>query len=408
MAFNDPRNAASLFTRDFYFKDAGNRPIPANRALISRGDGGTYWSDASTPQTAFNFLRASTINYAASNATNTLWFEPGVGIQFYSSIQTGIPVVYIANQGPQTLDVVGQSSINLYGLPNMLYGGRTLTFAGTGDTNIYVSDATVIFDTNNASTFSSIQGLQEDTSELFSTSQGLADEIEGVIDTVNTLLISSAVSTFWSTLIYTKNLAEGLSTFTYSAFTVNGDSLTVNYSSVYISSLTVDIINAAALNIPIVSTFSSLYWSSGFGVTTQTSNLYLSTIRGNTSPLINFDNSNNRIGINLGQTPPRATVDVNGIVFANNFVTASDRRLKTAISPLITTYIPDAYRFNWVKDGTTDIGCMADEVERIVPECVTLGADGYKAVNYSKLVPYCFALIKELGERVNSLESKAH
>ena len=71
MAFNDPRNANSLFTRDIFFKDAGNRPIAANKALLARGDGGTYWAECgSTPQVAFNFLRASTIEYAACNTSN--------------------------------------------------------------------------------------------------------------------------------------------------------------------------------------------------------------------------------------------------------------------------------------------------------------------------------------------------
>lgn len=403
MAFNDPRNAGSLFTRDFYFKDAGNRPIPANKALISRGDGGTYWANASTPQTAFNFLRASTIVYSASNVNNTLYFEPGTGIEFYSTTAiTGEPIIWIANQGPETLAVApAGSTINLYGLQDTLTGGRTLTFYGKGDTAIYVSSSTVVFDTNNTSTFSSIQGLQEDTQELFSTSQGLEDEIQGILGTVNTLLISSAVSTFWSTLIYTKNLAEGLSTFTYSTFTVNGDTLNINYPDVYISSLTVD-----QLNVPLTSTFSSLYWSSGFGVTTQTSNLYLSTIVGDTSPIINFDNANNRIGINLGQTPPRATVDVSGIVFANAFVTTSDQRLKTAVEPLRIVGLPEAYRFSWIRDSTADVGCMADEVEAVAPECVAVGGDGYKAVNYSKLVPYCLAAIKELTARVAAMEAK--
>lgn len=411
MAFNDPRNAGSFFTRDFYFKDAGNRPIPANKALISRGDGGTYWSDASTPQTAFNFFRASTILYGASNTNNTIWLEPGPGIQFYSTINiAGDPIVWIANQGPETLAIAqSASTINLYNLPDSLTGGKTLTFAGVGDANIYISSTTVFFAVNNTSTISSITGLQQDTQELFSTSQGLEDEIQGILGTVNTLLISSAVSTFWSTLVYTKNLAESLSTFTYSTFTVNNDILNINVPTVYISSLIVDQINIPFGNLStlLVSTFSSLYWSSGFGVITQTSNLYVSTIIGDTSPLINFDNSNNRIGINLGQTPPRATVDVSGIVFANAFVTTSDRRLKTALEPLHTIGLPAAYRYSWIRDGSADVGCLADEVELVAPECVTVGGDGYKAVNYSKLVPYCLTAIKELTARVSALESRA-
>jgi hypothetical protein len=402
MAFNDPRNAASLLTRDFYFKDNGNRPIAANRVLAARGDGGTYWLDGSiSTQTAFTSFRASSIQYSASNVNNTIWIEPGTGITFYSTIESGKPVTWIASQGPQTLNVVGQSSIDLLNLPDTVDGGKTLTLQGSGDVQLYVSDATVTFEANNASTFSSITGLQETNENILSTTQSVENQLSNLTNTVDTLLISSSVSTFWSTLIYTKHIAEDLSTFTYSTFQVSNEVLNITYPKVFISSLKYN-----ELDGPFRSTFSTIFWSSASGLNTRTSNLYLSTINGITSPIITFDNVFNRIGINLGQTPPRATVDVSGIVFANNFVTSSDRRLKTAVEPLFANSLPEAYRFTWIRDGTTDIGCMADEVETIAPECVTVGGDGYKAVNYAKLVPYCFSVIKELRARVEALESR--
>jgi hypothetical protein len=405
MAFNDPRNTNSLFTREILFRDGGNRPIPNNRALLARGDGGTYWADTtvSTQQQSFTAFRASTINYTAANACNTLWIEPGTGIQFYSTIEAGRPVTWIASKGPETLNVVGQGSIDLLNLPDNLTTGRTLTFKQAGDLYIHVSDATVTFDANNTSSFSTIVSLQETTAELQSTTQGILDEVKDVENTINTLLLSSAVSTFWSTLMYTKDLAESLSTFTYSTFNISSGVLNITYPDVFISSLTVNEFKG-----PFRSTFSSIYWSSAFGVETQTSNITISTIRNfNYAPLINFDNVNNRIGINLGLTPPRTTVDVNGIVYGSAFVTSSDRRLKTDIQPFISNKIPEAYRFTWIRDGTSDIGCMADEVEAVAPECVIVGADGFKAVNYSKLVPVCLSLIKDLTERVRALENRS-
>jgi hypothetical protein len=96
----------------------------------------------------------------------------------------------------------------------------------------------------------------------------------------------------------------------------------------------------------------------------------------------------------------------NGIVFADNFVTASDRRLKTDVTPLLPTSIPGGYRFSWLRGGGVDVGCMADEVEAVLPECVTVGADGFRAVDYARLVPYCFTLIRDLRDRVEALESR--
>lgn len=69
---------------------------------------------------------------------------------------------------------------------------------------------------------------------------------------------------------------------------------------------------------------------------------------------------------------------------------ASDRRLKKNISELFTDENGITwYSFEFIdpeKYGEgTRIGVMADEVEKIIPEAVFVGADGYKMVDYSKL-----------------------
>jgi hypothetical protein len=407
MAFNDPRNANALFAREFLFKDQGNRPIAANKALLARGDGGTYWASVgSTPVVAFNYLHASSIFYSASNASsNVLWFESGVGVQFYSTIDGGQPKTWIAATGPETLRLANpgfpSQNINLNSLPNDVDTGNTLTFVGEGDVRISKSTGAVFFSAQTGpSTVSTIVGLQTETANLNSTSISLSATVSTLYEEANLFYVSTSVSSFYSTLIYTKDLAESLSTYVYSTFNVVGSTMTIATPHVFISSLTVN-----ELNYPDMfrSTFSSIYWSSAVGVTTRTSNLYVSTIDGDNSPVIIFDNVNNRIAINQ-KAPPRATVDISGIVFANNFVTSSDRRLKTDVRPYISNGAPNAYNFKWIRDGTPDIGCMADEVEAIAPECVHVGGDGYKAVNYAKLVPVCFALIKGLQERVSALE----
>lgn len=124
------------------------------------------------------------------------------------------------------------------------------------------------------------------------------------------------------------------------------------------------------------------------------------------SPIFTFDMTNRRVGVNLGPTQqPRATMDVSGIVFATNFVTSSDRRLKSNISSLIAPpLIPRAYRYHNNETNEEDIGVMADEVEAILPECVYTRPDGYKAVSYIKLVPLCLSLIQALTERLSVLE----
>ena len=147
-----------------------------------------------------------------------------------------------------------------------------------------------------------------------------------------------------------------------------------------------------------------LYFNNATGGMANVSSICVSTIDGYSSPIFTFDKINNRVGLNLGQIQPRATFDVNGTIYANNFVTSSDRRLKTDIKKLeglsyISTY---SYKFN----GEDDIGVLADEVETVAPSCVYTRPDGFKAVSYQKLVPVLLSYIHDLNTRLKKMEKK--
>jgi len=188
--------------------------------------------------------------------------------------------------------------------------------------------------------------------------------------------------------------------------------LWLNTSNVTISNLNVQTINGqpqvtSSFN---ASTFSTLTWFTGYGVNTVLSSLRVSTVMGNgILPILTMDGVNRRVGVNLGSVQqPRATLDVNGIVYAANFVTTSDRSLKWNIrdlEPVQPADLPKAYRFASAEAPAGDIGCMADEVERVAPECVYTTPSGTKAVAYMKLVPLCFQTIRDLADRVKALES---
>ena len=147
-----------------------------------------------------------------------------------------------------------------------------------------------------------------------------------------------------------------------------------------------------------------LHFMNAEGGMANVSSICVSTIDGYSSPIFTFDKVNNRVGLNLGQIQPRATFDVNGTIYANNFVTSSDRRLKTDIKKLeglsyISTY---SYKFN----GEDDIGVLADEVETVVPACVYTRPDGFKTVSYQKLVPVLLSYIHDLNTRLKKMEKK--
>lgn len=65
---------------------------------------------------------------------------------------------------------------------------------------------------------------------------------------------------------------------------------------------------------------------------------------------------------------------------------SSDRRLKKGITRIGTLANGLAvYTFEYIWGGGQQVGVMADEVERVLPEAVITGSDGYKLVNYAML-----------------------
>ena len=93
--------------------------------------------------------------------------------------------------------------------------------------------------------------------------------------------------------------------------------------------------------------------------------------------------------------------------------TSSDERLKD--NKLVIENSLDkvgklkGYEFDWndkqdIYEGH-DIGIIAQEVEKVVPEIVETREDGYKAVKYDKLVPLLINAINELKAEIEELKS---
>ena len=86
----------------------------------------------------------------------------------------------------------------------------------------------------------------------------------------------------------------------------------------------------------------------------------------------------------------------------------SDQRLKqnieTILEPLYTVSNLRGVKFDWVKNKQTSLGVIAQEVEEVLPFLVSEDSEGTKSVNYSALVGLLIESIKQLNQKVNSLE----
>ena len=119
-------------------------------------------------------------------------------------------------------------------------------------------------------------------------------------------------------------------------------------------------------------------------------------------------------GIGVGTAPS----GVVGAILATNDVVAfasSDERLKENVASIENAVEKveaiGGYTYNWIPmEGVhvygdmKDIGVIAQEIEKVLPELVSDRENGYKAVKYDKLTAVLIEAVKELSERVKVLE----
>jgi hypothetical protein len=103
----------------------------------------------------------------------------------------------------------------------------------------------------------------------------------------------------------------------------------------------------------------------------------------------------------------RAASDI--IAFAS-----SDKRLKdnikTISNPISKILQISGYTFNWNEKQDTykgqDVGVVAQEIEKVLPEIVEERENGYKAVKYEKIVPLLIEAIKDQQKQIDELKNK--
>ena len=91
---------------------------------------------------------------------------------------------------------------------------------------------------------------------------------------------------------------------------------------------------------------------------------------------------------------------------------ASDKRLKDNVTPISNPIKKilqiGGYSFDWNEKQDTykghDIGVIAQEVEKVLPEVVETRENGYKAVKYQKMVPLLIEAIKDQQKQIDELK----
>ena len=132
--------------------------------------------------------------------------------------------------------------------------------------------------------------------------------------------------------------------------------------------------------------------------------------------------------VHIGGTgDPVISLKVTGEIYATNNITAyysSDITLKDNVRPIESAIFKvqqiRGVTFDWNEKSSKlqqekghDVGLIAQEVEKVLPEVVQIRPDGIKAVAYEKVVPLLVEAIKEqqtliedLSNRIKTLEER--
>ena len=127
-----------------------------------------------------------------------------------------------------------------------------------------------------------------------------------------------------------------------------------------------------------------------------------------------------RMHIGAGTDPSSIQLQVTGQIASTDNITAyysSDISLKDNLRPIENALFKvnqiAGYEFDWnekshqiQQDKGHDVGLVAQEVEKVLPEIVITREDGIKAIQYEKVVPLLVEAIKEQQTLIEDLSNR--
>lgn len=132
---------------------------------------------------------------------------------------------------------------------------------------------------------------------------------------------------------------------------------------------------------------------------------------GNLAGASDFIYSGSKVGINNTVNDLTYNLEVSGSIRASAAVLSnSDERLKENIYPIDNALsrvgqIEGVY-FDWKAGGERQVGVIAQQVEKVLPEVVSEDKNSYLSVDYSKIVPLLIEAINEQNSIIKDLEDR--
>ena len=159
---------------------------------------------------------------------------------------------------------------------------------------------------------------------------------------------------------------------------------------------------------------------SSFDITTQTDSKYLRSNANDTATgVISITNTTASTSKTTGALKVTGGVGIQGALNVGGDVVAfasSDERLKDNIelisNPIEKVQSLKGVTWDWnenadeLQQSLPNVGVIAQDVEKVLPELVTDRDNGYKGVDYAKLTGLLIEAIKEQQKEIDELKSK--
>lgn len=153
-----------------------------------------------------------------------------------------------------------------------------------------------------------------------------------------------------------------------------------------------------------------------YGTTSSDARLRIFNSIAETNGITIMENGN----IGMGSLTPSVRLQVAGDIIANSIAGSSDARFKTNITaienPLQKVLQLRGVNFDWKTkefparsfSENRTVGFIAQEVEKVLPEIVQTekNVEGYKSVQYDKVVALLVEAIKEQQKQINRLQKQ--
>ena len=394
-----------------------------------------------------NFIRAAGNTISANSALTFNLNKGNEGIQYSTSSDNQL---YLRTTDFARIDISGGASLfsynNITGVTNNFFrlaGGKGVRITGDNNTNnitifppdnitpgqggpAYAFSYVKLFSTmqyigQNTAGFQSVTFNSFPVSEATLSFAGVAPiSVLPLTDITknmyyigldqSTLLgpLQENVSSMWSTLDqhYTQLVTPELLQSTLSTTSIHCPQIDAD-----IFSLKGSVILSSQPSIPSLLTVNRIQSQTSILATATISTVNISTVNRTptTAPLMGFDYTNSRVGVNVGSRLPQATMEVNGILLAQTFATYSDSSLKNFTSEFEISHtdleILKPWKFTWKSDNSEDIGFAAEDVEKVAPYAVKMGPNGLRMVDYGRLSVVSLAALRQTNLRLDAVES---